>query len=159
MSGFIARIFNRDRRDGGAVGSCCGQVSVVPEEDLSAEEGRPGAGNAAAEGSAPAPEILVITGSCCDPAAKPFDERAHRVVAEVLAENGLRAEVRTVSATDAMAGELSAGLLAELRERMLAGAVRLPAVLVDGELVSSGAVERGEVEAGLLGARSGAAGA
>lgn len=82
---------------------------------------------------------MIITGSCCIPGMQPFDAQARRVVEQAIAESGVAAELRDLPASNAMFGgaprDVMARLLAMLNEE---GRIGLPAVLVDGEVVSYG---------------------
>lgn len=90
--------------------------------------------------SAPRVGVAIITGSCCNPHMPPFDAEAKRVVAQALAESGVSAEVREVPATRAFfGGGVPRHVLAEILRLMNEeGKVGLPAVLVNGEVISYG---------------------
>lgn len=80
--------------------------------------------------------VVIITGSCCNPHMLPFDAEARRVIAQAIAESGIRAEVKELPATGAFFGgapTVMRKVIAMLNEE---GRIGLPAVLVNGEVVS-----------------------
>ncbi len=107
------------------------RLGPVPRNDRPADAPAP-AGDAR-------PGVVIITGSCCIPGMQPFDAQARRVVEQAIAESGVAAELRDLPASNAMFGgaprDVMARLLAMLNEE---GRIGLPAVLVDGEVVSYG---------------------
>ena len=94
---------------------------------------------------------VIITGSCCIPGMRPFDDEAHRIVQEAIAGSGVSAQVRELPASSAMFGGVPKTVMAELM-RMLneGGQIGLPAVLVNGEVVSYGVPNVETVTAALL---------
>lgn len=154
--GFLKRLFGGGKQDG-AVGSCCGVVNIVPDEDLleddAQEKVESKAPAAAAQNPASAaggPEVLVITGSCCSPMAKPFDERALRAAQDVIAETGAPATFRTISATAGMNGALSKEVLDDLTERQRNDGLQLPVLMVGGEVIAGGLIKPEHVREGLV---------
>ncbi len=99
--------------------------------------------------------VVIVTGSCCIPGMAPFDEQARRIVTQGIAEAGVAAHVKVVPATSAFLGAVPrnvvAGLLTTFNQT---GRVGLPAVLVNGELVSAGVPDLGTITAALLRAAS-----
>lgn len=90
--------------------------------------------------SAPRVGVAIVTGSCCNPHMPPFDAEAKRVVAQAVAESGVSAEVREVPATKAFFGVgVPRHVLAEVIRLMNEeGKVGLPAVFINGEVISYG---------------------
>lgn len=95
--------------------------------------------------------VVIITGSCCIPGMRPFDEEAHRVVRQAIAESGVTAQVKELPASSAMFGAAPKTVVAEL-VRMLnqGGRIGLPAVLVNGTVVSYGVPAVEAVTAALM---------
>lgn len=93
-------------------------------------------------------ELLIITDSCCNPAAAPLEERAVKTVNDAIAATGMAVQPRLVSATDALAGALSQELLAHIQSEMLRGA-SAPMVMIDGQIVASGLFSQQDVETAL----------
>lgn len=146
---FLGRIFGRgDDSEGGKVSSCCGGVSVIPEDDAEEAAAAPAASAAPARNGEPA-EVLVITGSCCNPGAKPFDAQASRVVDEVVAAVDFPVNAQTISATAVMNGALPTEVVADLARRQSEEGLKLPVLMVNGEVVAGGRINREHVEAGL----------
>ena len=96
--------------------------------------------------------IAIITGSCCNPHMPPFDAEAKRVVDQALSETGMAAEVHEVPATRAFfgGGPLRTVLLEVMRLMNEEGTVGLPAVVVDGQVVSYGVPTVETMKAALL---------
>ena len=106
-------------------------------------------GGRAAQG--PGIGVLIITGSCCIPGMRPFDQQARRVVEEALAQSGVSAQVKELPASNALFGGVPKTVLAELMGMLNEGGrIGLPAVLVNGEVVSYGVPSIETVSAALL---------
>lgn len=123
--------------------ACCGVSTPVTAVDGTREQ--------------PVSEILIISDSCCNPAATPAEERAVKAVDEAITAIGASARSRVVSATEALGGALSPEILAKIQSHLVRGTARPPMVMIDGEIVASGNFTQQEVEAALTG-RSGATG-
>ncbi|QUH01870.1 hypothetical protein HUO13_14560 [Saccharopolyspora erythraea] len=91
----------------------------------------------------------MVTNSCCNPADKPLEDRAFRVIDQAIAETGVEAEVRAVSATDAIAGAMPSDIVTEIQNRIAQGTLEPPVVLVDGRIVTGNGVDHKDVVAGL----------
>jgi hypothetical protein len=95
--------------------------------------------------------VVIITGSCCIPGMRPFDEQARRVVEQAIAQAGVPAQLKELPASNALLGgvpkQVLAGLMARFNE---GGQIGLPAVLVNGEVVSYGVPRIETVTAALL---------
>ena len=95
--------------------------------------------------------VVIVTGSCCVPGMAPFEERARQIVEQAIAETGVAAQVRMMPATTAYLGGVPTKVMAELIGGFNeTGRITLPAVLLNGEVVSTGAVELDNVKAALL---------
>lgn len=113
---------------------------------------RRGAPERAAVGST---TVVIVTGSCCIPGMRPFDAEARRVVEQAIAEEGVPASVRELPASSAMFGGAPKTLMAELiRMANEGGRIGLPAVLLNGEVLSYGVPAIEQVRAALRRAAS-----
>ncbi len=83
--------------------------------------------------------VVIITGSCCIPGMRPFDEQAHRVVKQAIAESGVPAQVKELPASSALFGGAPKTVVAELVQMLNEGGrIGLPAVLINGTVISYG---------------------
>lgn len=82
--------------------------------------------------------VVIITGSCCIPGMAPFDEQAQRVVEQAISETGVAAQARVIPASNAMFGAVPMKVMKTLMAESNAGRMPLPAVLIDGAVVSYG---------------------
>ncbi|AKH85680.1 hypothetical protein AA958_29435 [Streptomyces sp. CNQ-509] len=118
--------------------ACCGAPAAAPAPQNTAAQQQPR-------------EVLIITDSCCNPAAAPAEERAVKTVTEAITATGSPARARLVSATEALAGALSPEILAEIQSQLVRGTARPPMVMIAGQIVASGNFTQQEVEAALAG--------
>ncbi len=81
----------------------------------------------------------------------PFDEQAKHVVEQAVSETGIKAQVKIIPASTAYFGavpkEIMAKIIAEFNR---SGRMPVPAVLINGEIVSYGVPEVGDVKTALL---------
>ena len=84
------------------------------------------------------PVVMIITGSCCIPGFATFDEQARQAVAQAIAETGAAAQVKEISASSAMYGAVPRSLIAQWFQSANSGQMPLPAVLVNGNIASTG---------------------
>ena len=84
------------------------------------------------------PIVMIITGSCCIPGFAPFDEQARQAVAQAIADSGVVVQVKEVSASSAMYGAVPRSLIAQWFQSANSGQMPLPAVLVNGNIASTG---------------------
>ena len=92
-------------------------------------------------------EVVIVTGSCCGSGLAPFDARAKQAVNQAIAEMGVSARIRILSATQAYLGGLPPQLVAEaVQSFQRAGRLGLPAILVNDRVAASGAPAIGDVE-------------
>lgn len=82
--------------------------------------------------------VLIITGSCCIPGFATFDEQARQAVAQAITETGVDAQVKEMPASSAMYGAVPPGLIAKWFQNANSGQMPLPAVLVNGNVASTG---------------------
>lgn len=134
--GFLSRLFGRN--DSAGDGCCGGGVTIIPEDEAPAD-------NQPASGL----DVVVVTNSCCNPADKPLEDRAFRVIDGAIAETGVEATVRAVSATDAIAGEMPSEIVTEIQNGIAQGTVEPPVVLVDGRIITGNGVDHKDIVTGL----------
>jgi len=83
--------------------------------------------------------VLIVSGTCCFPQLSALDQQARQIIEKALKETGIPAQVRTVTASSAVRGGIpfevlqSTGLASEVSNIM-----RLPAVLINNQLISFG---------------------
>ena len=88
---------------------------------------------------ADAPEVVIVTGSCCSPMLGPIDEGVRRSVHDAVARSGVNVNLREMSLVQALAGGLPRSLIADVAARLYdTGRPPVPAVLVDGRPVGTG---------------------
>ncbi len=97
--------------------------------------------------------VVIISGSCCIPGMKPFDEQARRVVEQAISETGVEAQLVVMPATRAYFGGAPREVINKLVSDANQGKLGVPAVLVNGEAVSYGVPELGSIKTALLEAR------
>lgn len=90
--------------------------------------------------------VIIISGSCCFPNMAPLDEMAQRVTDQAVAKAGVKAKVRTITATSAYYG----GITKETLNRIMTGnnkpgTMPFPVILINGEVVSYGVPEPNEL--------------
>ncbi|MBI2952924.1 MAG: hypothetical protein HYY30_01315 [Chloroflexi bacterium] len=94
--------------------------------------------------------VVIISGSCCIPGMKPFDEQAQRIVQQAITETGVEAVVKVMPATTAMAGGAPKVVMAKLIGEFQAGKLGVPAILVNGKPVSYGVPRLEEMNNALI---------
>ena len=82
--------------------------------------------------------VMIITGSCCIPGFAPLDEQARQAVKQAIAETGTDVQVREIPASSAMYGAVPRSLIAQWFQSANSGQMPLPAVLVNGNVASTG---------------------
>jgi hypothetical protein len=88
---------------------------------------------------ADAPEVIIVTGSCCTPMLGPIDEGVRRSVQDAVARSEVNVSLKEMSLVQALAGGLPTALVADLAARLRGtGRPPVPAVLVDGRPVGTG---------------------
>ncbi len=96
--------------------------------------------------------VVIISGACCIPGMKPFDEQARLIVERAIAETGVPAQLKMMPATTAYFGGAPKEVMAQLMALSQSGQLGVPAVLVNGKAVSYGVPQPEEVKAALLAA-------
>ncbi|MFA5866855.1 MAG: hypothetical protein WC891_02700 [Actinomycetota bacterium] len=95
--------------------------------------------------------VVIVSGSCCIPGMAPFDEAAQRIVEQAVSETGVAALVRVVPASNAMFGGVPMKVTAQLMSEANNGRMPIPAILINGEVVSYGVPSLEEMKKALLG--------
>ncbi len=97
------------------------------------------------------PGLIIISGSCCIPGMAPFDEQAKNVVEQALSETNIKAQIKVISASTAYFGavpkEIMAKIIAEFNQ---SGRMPVPAVLINGEIISYGVPKVEDIKTALL---------
>ncbi|NJD77738.1 MAG: hypothetical protein FIB08_11695 [Candidatus Methanoperedens sp.] len=97
------------------------------------------------------PGIIIISGSCCIPGMAPFDEQAKHVVEQALSETDVKAQVKVIPASTAYFGavpkEVMTKIITELNQ---SGRMPVPAVLINGKIISYGVPKVEDVKTALL---------
>ncbi len=94
--------------------------------------------------------VVIVTGSCCIPGMAPFDDQARQVVEQAIAQTGVAAQLRMVSAATAYFGGLPRAVMAQIIGLSQTGQMPLPAVLVNGKVVSFGVPRVEDITSALL---------
>ncbi len=97
------------------------------------------------------PGIIIISGSCCIPGMATFDEQAKHVVEQAISQIDVKAQVKIIPASTAFFGsvpkEVMAKIIAEFNQ---SGRIPLPAVLINGKIVSYGVPQIEDIKIALL---------
>ncbi len=95
--------------------------------------------------------VIIISGSCCIPGMAPFDEQARRIVEQALSETDVKAQVKVVPASTAYFGAVPKEVMAKIiTEFNQSGKMPLPAVLINGKVVSYGVPQVEDIKKALL---------
>lgn len=94
--------------------------------------------------------IVIISGACCIPGMKPFDDQARLIVEKAISDTGVPAQVKMMPATTAYFGGASKEVTAKLVELSQSGQLGVPAILVNGKVVSYGVPQFDDMKAALL---------
>ncbi len=93
---------------------------------------------------------LLISGSCCFPGMAIRDQQAQQIIQQALTETHIEAQVRTLLISSVVQGGIPAEILDEIRGALQpANLMRLPALLINGKLISLGVPELDQVKAAL----------
>lgn len=99
----------------------------------------------------PEMNIIIISAACCVPGMDAFDGQARRIIERALAETGLKSVISVVPATTAMfGGDAYRKIMNELIAMSNAGKAGVPAVIINGEVVSFGVPQLEEMKIALL---------
>ena len=97
------------------------------------------------------PGIIIISGSCCIPGMAPFDEQAKRVIEQAISETGVKAQVKIIPASTAFFGAVPKEIMIKIiTEFNQSGRMPVPAVLINGRIVSYGVPQVEDIKNALL---------
>ncbi len=97
------------------------------------------------------PGIIIISGSCCIPGMVPFDEQAKNVVEQAISETGVKAQVKIIPASAAFFGAVPKEIMTRIiTEFNQSGKMSVPAVLINGRIVSYGVPQVEDIKTALL---------
>ena len=83
--------------------------------------------------------VLLISGSCCMPQLAISDQQAQQIIHQALEETGITAQLRTLTISSAINGGIPSEVLESLRVAIKPSDImRLPAVLINNQLISFG---------------------
>ncbi len=94
--------------------------------------------------------IIIISGNCCIPGMAPFDEQAKHVVEQAVSETDIKAQVKVIPASTAYFGGVPKEVMNKIITFSQSGRMPLPAVLINGEVVSYGVPEVEDIKTALL---------
>ncbi len=95
--------------------------------------------------------VIIISGSCCIPGMAPFDEQAKRVVEQAISETNIKAQIKIIPASTAFFGAVPKEIMSKLiTEFNQSGRMPLPAVLINGSIVSYGVPQVEDIKTALL---------
>ncbi len=80
--------------------------------------------------------VVIISGACCIPGMAAFDEQARRVINQAVNETGVEAKVTMIPAATAILGH--GKIISELMDMSNKGRLGVPAILINGQVVSYG---------------------
>lgn len=86
--------------------------------------------------------IVIVTGSCCIPGMAALDEEAIKTVQRAVAETGVQTNIKLLPVTKAMFGGVPKDVYNKVMgEYKSSGRIGLPAILINGKLVTYGAID------------------
>ncbi len=95
--------------------------------------------------------ILLVSGTCCVPQLTVLDQQAQQIIRQALEETGITAQVRTLPVSSALQGGIPTEILKQLEVSIQpANLMRLPALFINGKLISLGVPELNQVKSALL---------
>ncbi len=95
--------------------------------------------------------VIIISGSCCIPGMAPFDEQAKRVVEQAISETNIKAQIKVIPVSTAYFGAVPKEIMTKLiTEFNQSGRMPLPAVLINGKIVSYGVPQVEAIKTALL---------
>ncbi len=97
--------------------------------------------------------VLIVSGACCIRGMAPLDQKTREVVDQAMAEVGVSARVTVMPATTAYFGGIPRAVMARLVAGANQGRMPVPAVLVNGVMVSLGVPTVEQVKVALIEAR------
>jgi len=95
--------------------------------------------------------VIIISGSCCIPGMAPFDEQAKRVVEQAVSETDLKVQVKVIPASTAYFGAVPKEVMTKIiTEFNQSKRMPLPAVLINGKVISYGVPQVDDIKKALL---------
>lgn len=95
--------------------------------------------------------VIIISGSCCIPGMAPFDEQARRIVEQAISETDVKAQVKIIPASTAFFGSVPKEVMTKIiTEFNQSDRMPLPAVLINGRIVSYGVPQVEDIKTALL---------
>ncbi|VVB55947.1 Uncharacterised protein [uncultured archaeon] len=95
--------------------------------------------------------VIIISASCCIPGMAPFDEQAKRVVEQAVSETDVKVQVKVIPASTAYFGAVPKEVMTKIiTEVNQSGRIPLPAVLINGNIVSYGVPQVEDIKKALL---------
>ncbi len=95
--------------------------------------------------------VIIISGSCCIPGMAPFDEQAKRVVEQAIFETNVKAQIKIIPASTAFFGAVPKEVMAKIiTEFNQSGRMPVPAVLINGSIISYGVPQVEDIKTALL---------
>ncbi len=94
-------------------------------------------------------QVSIITFSCCNPGVAPLEEQAHRIVKKAIAESGVLAQLDLIPAKTAYYSGAVRRALAKLGADDLQGQMKVPPILIDGEVAFYGVPGIDDVKSAL----------
>lgn len=82
--------------------------------------------------------VVMISGACCIPGMAAFDSQAQCIIEQAISETGINAQLKIIPATTAMYGGVSRKITGELMAMFNTGKVGVPAILINGQVISYG---------------------
>lgn len=95
--------------------------------------------------------VIIISGSCCIPGMASFDEQAKRVVEQAVSETDIKVQVKVIPVSTAYFGAVPKEVMTKIiTEFNQSGRMPLPAVLINGKIVSYGVPQVEDIKTALL---------
>ncbi len=94
--------------------------------------------------------VLLVSGSCCVPGMAVIDQQAQQVIRQAIDDIGIAAQVRTLPVSSALQGGIPAEILKEIEVlNQPSNLLRLPALFINGKLISFGVPNLEQVKSAL----------
>jgi hypothetical protein len=95
--------------------------------------------------------VIIISGSCCIPVMAPFDEQTRHVVEQAVSETDVKVQIKVIPASTAYFGSVPREIMTKIiTEFNQSGRMPLPAVLINGRIVSYGVPQVEDIKKALL---------
>lgn len=91
--------------------------------------------------------ILLVSATCCVPQMAVLDQQAQQIIHQALEETGVKAQVRTLTISSALSGGIPREILNAIGVQIdPSNLMRLPAVLINNQLISFGVPKLDEIK-------------